>query len=154
MKVNTTFEATRTAWLLGCCLVGASFGVVGCQNTAEGAKEDAAKNTAAVGNAADKAAETTKNAADNAAMATKDAAANAGDALTLTPKVKAAIVADSKLNNTNNMINVDTKNNTVILKGHVTSNDEKKLAGEIAEKTVKEAGSNDKVMNQLTVQSH
>jgi len=49
---------------------------------------------------------------------------------------------------------VDTKDGVVYLKGHVVSNDEKRLAGDIASKTVKEANSTDKVMNQLTVTSH
>jgi len=85
---------------------------------------------------------------------TAKGAENAGDALTLTPKVKAAIVANEKLNNTNNVINVDTKDNIVHLKGHVTSNDMKKLAGEVAEKAVKDSGSSDTVRNELTVASH
>ena len=154
MNGNKSIKSTKTALLLGFCLVGASFGVVGCQNTAEGAKEDTAKNGAAMQNAADKAADTTKNAADNAAMATKDAAGNAGDALSLTPKVKLAITSDAKLNDTRNLINVDTKDGKVFLKGHVVSNDEKKLATEVAAKAVKDAGSSDTVVNQLTVETH
>lgn len=153
-EMNNAIRATRTALALAFCLAGATFGVIGCQNTAEGAKQDAAKDTAAVGNAAEKTAEATKDAADKAAVATKNAAANAGDALSMTPKVKNAIISNATLNNPKNLINVDTKDNVVHLKGHVLTNDMKKLAGDIAAKTVKEAGSSDTVTNELTVEKH
>jgi osmotically-inducible protein OsmY len=165
MKTNSTIEATRTALLLGFCLAGASFGVIGCQNTVEGVSADAQKDTAAVRNAAEKTADATKDAADKAAMATKEtvdkaavatrgAAGDAGDRLTMTPKVKDAIVSNATLNNVKNKINVDTAKGVVYLKGHVLSNEQRKLAGDIAAKTVKEAGSQDKVMNELTVENH
>jgi len=152
MKQTTTW-GLKTALALGMCVFG-GLAIVGCQNTAEGAKEDTAKNGAAMQNAADKAADNTKMAADNAAEATKSGAMNAGDALTLTPKVKNAIVADAKLNDTKNLINVNTKDGVVHLEGHVMNNEQKKLAGDIATKAVKDAGSSDKVMNMLTVESH
>jgi len=154
MNANKGITATKTALALAVCLVGASFGVIGCQNTAEGVAKDASKDTTAVGNAADKAAENTKMAADNAAANTKDAMANAGDAATLTPKVKTAIVADATLNNPKNLIDVDTKDGIVHLKGHVLTNDMKKQATAIATKTLTDAGSKDKVMNMLTVETH
>jgi osmotically-inducible protein OsmY len=154
MKLHKTIAATKTSLLLGVCLVGAGFGIAGCQNTAEGAKEDAAKDTTAVSTAAGNAADATKNAAVNAADATKDAAATAGDKLSMTPKVKTAILANAKLNDPKNSINVDTGTGVVYLKGHVVSNDDKKLATDIAEKTIKDAGGTDKVMNQLTVEQH
>lgn len=174
-------------------LLGAS--LVGCSNTAEGAKQDAATDTqaakdtadkavvatdkaasnaaAATGKALDNAAAATSKAADNAAAATSKAAdhvaaatgkavdettktvgaagKNAGDALTLTPKVKLAITNDKELNNTKNTINIDTADNVVHVKGMVLTSEMKKRAGDIAEKTVKDAGSNDKVVNELTV---
>jgi osmotically-inducible protein OsmY len=154
MKIDKMIEATRTALVLGFCLVGTSFGMIGCQNTAEGAKEDAVKNGAVIANAADKAVDSTKNATDNAANATKAAASSAGDVLSLTPKVKLAISLNSTLRDPKNLINVNTTDKIVFLEGHVISNDEKRLAGDIATKTVKEAGSNDVVMNQLTVVNH
>ena len=140
--------------MLGVCLAGASFGIVGCQNTAEGVNADASKDAAAVGNAANKAGEATKNAADSAAMATKDAAMQASDATTLTPKVKSAIVANAALNNAKNLINVNSSGGIVHLEGHVLNNDQKKLAGEIATKAVADANSKDTVQNQLTVETH
>ncbi len=143
MKLNETFVAARTAFVLAICLGGAGFGIAGCQNTAEGVAQDTKKDAMAVGGAADKAADQTKMAAGNA-----------GDAVTLTPKVKSAIIADAKLNDPKNLIDVDTKDGMVYLKGHVGSNDLKKLAGDIATKTVTESGSKDTVMNQLTVGAH
>jgi len=139
MTMKEAFKVARTAALLGCCLASAGFGLIGCQNTAEGVKEDAAKTGAAVSTGAEKMGE---------------AAKNAGEAATVTPKVKTAITADSKLNDTKNMIDVDTKEGTVYLKGHVLNNEQKKLAGDIAAKAVKDNGSNEKIMNQLTVESH
>jgi osmotically-inducible protein OsmY len=139
--------------VLGCCFIGAGVGVVGCQNTAEGLKQDTAKNATAVENVADKAAVATKNAAENATEKTKETAANAGDKM-MTPKVKTAIVANKTLNNPKNLINVNTDKGVVTLKGHVQSDDQKKLAGQIAEKTVKDAGSKDQVVNDLAVQPH
>jgi len=141
--MKKTFETTKTALVLGFCLAGAGFGLFGCQNTAEGVAKDTQQDAAKVSTAADKAAD-----------ATKDATANAGDAMTLTPKVKAAITANATLNDPKNLIDVDTKDGVVHLKGHVLTNDQKKLAGDIASKTVAESGSKDQVMNQLTVTSH
>jgi len=143
MKTTGGTVLGRAALLMTIALAGSGFGLVGCQNTAEGVAADANKDTKAVGAAVDKAADTTK-----------DAAANAGDAANLTPKVKAAIVADAKLNDPKNLINVDTKDGAVILKGHVLTNDMKKTAGDIATKTVSEAGSKDTVKNMLTVEQH
>ena len=154
MKTNKVIDSTRTALMLGLCIAGAGLGVFGCQYTAEGVGADAKKDTAAVGNAADNAADATKKAADNAVGATKDAAANAGDATTLTPKVKTAIIGNNTLNNPKNHVNVDTKDGVVYLKGSVLTNDMKKLAGEVASKAVVDSGSKDKVMNQLTVETH
>ena len=152
--MNRTLCTAKTAIMLGCCLLGAGFGLVGCQNTAEGVSADASKDTKAVGDAASNAADATKKAADNAALATKDAAGQASDATTLTPKVKAAIIANKTLNDTKNLINVNTKDGVVHLEGHVINNDEKKLAGQVASKAVTESGSKDTVMNQLTVAAH
>jgi len=142
-----------TPWLTCGVATIALFGM-GCQNTAEGVAKDTQKDATAVQNAADKAADVTKDATNKAVVETKEATANAGDALTMTPKVKNAIIANSTLNNPKNEVNVDTKDGVVHLKGHVLTNDMKKLAGDTAAKTVKESGSKDTVMNQLTVEAH
>jgi len=154
MKQITTSGFGRVALAIGLCVSSAGFGLVGCQNTVAGLKEDTDKNAPVIENAAEKAVDATKRAAQTADEKLKSTTANAGDAANLTPKVKSAIVANSKLNDPKNLINVDTKDGVVFLKGHVASNDEKKLAGDIAAKTVQNAGSKDTVMNQLTVTSH
>ena len=130
------FAAAAMLFLFG-------MGGVGCQNTAEGAKEDTAKNASAV----DKAA-------DNAAVATKDAAKDMSAAVSLTPKVKDAIVGDPTLNDPANHIDVDSKDNVVHLKGTVISNEMKKRAGEIAQKTLTDLHATDKLSNELVVQKH
>ena len=154
MKTSKRFKVAKASVMVGLCLVGAGIGVMGCQNTAEGVGADAKNDTSAVGNAAGKVAEATKAGVDSAVDTTKDATKNAADATTLTPKVKAAIIGNPTLNNPKNLVNVDSKNNTVYLKGHVVDNASKKLAGEVASKAVAESGSKDTVANQLTVQSH
>ena len=150
MTRDRTLQTTRSALLAGVCLAAAAFGLIGCQNTAEGLKEDAAKNGPAIENAAQNTATAIKNAADKAVVSTK----SAGESATVTPKVKSAIVGNAKLNDSRNKIDVDTKDGVVYLKGHVINNDEKRLAGDIATKAVKENGSNEKIMNQLTVTAH
>jgi osmotically-inducible protein OsmY len=139
---------------VGLCACCAGFGLVGCQKTVEGLKEDTNKNAPVIENAAEKAVDATKRAAQTADEKLQKSTANAADAANLTPKVKSAIVANSKLNDPKNLINVDTKDGVVYLKGHVISTGEKKVAGDIAAKTVQNAGSKDTVMNQLTVTSH
>ncbi len=153
----------QTRFALGAAaLLLFSMGVVGCSNTAEGAKEDTAKDTQAVGAAADRAANAVNNAADRAASATQKAAANVADATKdtakntaeateITPKVKLAITNDKQLNDTRNLINVDSKDGVVHLKGHVISDAEKQHAEQVATQTLKEANSTDTVSNELTV---
>jgi len=139
-------------------------GAIGCQKTAEGAKEDTATNVTAAKETADKAAVETKAAADKAAMATKEvadraasatekAAKNADEAVSLTPKVKMAIINDKELNNTGNLINVESGNSMVELKGYVLTKQMKARAENIARKVIKEAGSNEMVVDSLKVKS-
>ncbi len=135
---------------------------MGCSNTAEGAKEDVNNAGQAVTAGAEHAAVATKRAADNAgqavtagaehaAEATKRTAKNTAAALRVTPRVKAAIIADRQLNDTRNLINVDSANNIVHLKGHVISEQMKQRAGEIAQKTLTEGHSTDQLSNELSV---
>ena len=126
--------------LLSALSLVVGFGTIGCQNTAEGVAEDTSK--------AGKAIET---GAKEAEKATKEAAKDTSAALTLTPKVKNAIIADAQLNDPRNEIDVDSADNVVHLKGHVTSNALKAKAGEIAQNTLKEANATDKLSNELQV---
>jgi hyperosmotically inducible protein len=152
----------RTGFVLGPALLLLGLGLVGCSNTAEGVKEDTAKNAQAASNAADQTAAATDKAVDNAAQATKQAAQNAGEAtsqaakntaaaLNVTPKVKDAIMADKTLNDTRNNIDVDSKDGIVHLKGHVASEEMKQQATTVAEKTLKDMNATDTVSNELTV---
>jgi len=145
--------------LLASCLCLFGTGLIGCQNTEEGMKQDADKNGQAVQNATDNAADKTKNAMDKAGDKmqpavdnTKGAMENAGDNLNLKPKLAVAYGNDAKLKDTD--IHTDIKDGKVYLKGSVKTNDQKKLATELTEKTIKEANSKDTVVNQLTVTSH
>ncbi len=173
MNMKQIFVKGVAALVLGVVLAG-------CQNTTEGAAKDASTDAAAVKDAGAKAADATATAVDNTAAAAKEAGAktaeaakntadrvgsatdkavgdmaaatkNGADALTLTPKVKAAIIADTELNNTANKINVDSGDNKVVLNGNVTTEALKQKAGQIAEKAVKDAGATNTVTNNLTV---
>jgi len=165
-------RSSSAIWL-GLIMAGAAVGFAGCQNTAAGIQADAQTDRIVVENSADKAGEKakvaaaqamerTKHAAADAAIATKTGAARAtvmvkhaahnfADATTLTPKVKNAITANKTLNNPKNLINVDSKDGAVMLKGHVIDNGQKKLAGEVAAKAVAQSGSKDIVKNELAV---
>jgi len=117
------------------------FGAIGCQNTAEGVDKDASK----IG-------EQTAQAVDKAGEAAREGAKDASAALSLTPKVKNAIVADAGLNDPKNLIDVDSADNVVHLKGHVTSAALKTKAGEIAQRVLNESKATDKLSNELQVQ--
>ena len=129
--------------LLGAITTVLGLGIAGCSNTAEGMKEDTSN-----------AGKSVEQATDKTVDATKDAAKNTTAALEVTPRVKTAIVADSKLNDPRNRIDVDSKDGIVHLKGHVVNNDMKRQAGAVAEKTLKDSSATDKVSNELTVESH
>ena len=133
-------------------LFGAS--LVGCSHTAEGAAEDSKTAADAVDKTTKKAANAVGQAADDLGKKTEAAGKNVTGALEVTPMVKKAITDDASLNDTTNKIDVDTADGVVHLKGHVTSNDLKKKATEIAEKTLKDNSSTDTVKNELTVEKH
>lgn len=139
------------------CGLAALFGgaaLTGCSNTADGVSKDAENAGTAVKEGADRVASATEKATEDAVNAGKKAGENVTGAVQVTPDVKAALLADSELNNTANKIDVDTADKVVHLKGHVMSNELKKKAGEIAEKTIKDAGGTDTVMNELVVEKH
>jgi osmotically-inducible protein OsmY len=120
--------------------IGIGTGIGGCKNTAEGIKEDTSQNT-----------ESAKESGERLGSATEKMGKNAGDALTLTPKIKKAITDDKMLNDTANLINVESGNNEVRLAGHVFTEEMKALAGEIAQKVIADAGSKNALINELKV---
>ena len=125
----------------------------GCQNTADGAAKDtkiAAEATAqAAQKVSQKAAETIEKT--DAKGTAKHLGKNVTAALEVTPRVKAALLADKELSGAGNHLDVDSKDGIVHLKGHVVSNALKKRAGEIAKKTVRDSGGTDEVRNHLLV---
>lgn len=105
----------------------------------------ASKTGEAVSTDAKKAGEAVEKTGEAVVETTKDAAENAADAA-MTPKVKTALQAASGLETKD--IDVDTKDNTIHLKGSVPTEDQKKQA-EMAAKSI--AGKEYKVSNELTV---
>lgn len=116
--------------------------LIGCGNTAEGMKKD---NETARQNVASEAS--------NMASDASNSSQQLGVAAMLTPKVKLAISGDKTLNADGNLINVDSTTDKVTLQGHVTSEAMKKLAGEIALKTIEANDAKQTVDNQLSVQT-
>lgn len=115
--------------------------VSACGNTADGVKRDT-----------ENAAEATAEAADKAAENTGEAVANAGaavDAAMETFDVKAALVADTRVDASG--INVDTNKDTktVTINGTVPTTAMRTLVGEVAVATA--VGF--RVVNKLTVRS-
>ncbi len=109
---------TKTKRLMGCAAAMAvSISLAGCANTARGVKSDA----------------------QNVAQAVRGGAETAD--------VKAALIADGRVDATN--INVDTLTDTktVVLKGSVPSAEQRRIAEQIA----KEQAKGYRVTNQLTV---
>lgn len=113
--------------MLGLSALG--IGLTGCSNTVEGAKEDTSKM------------------GTTSADAGKDTTA----ATVVTPMVKNAIIADAQLNDSRNLIDVDSKDNVVHLKGHVISAELKTKAEQIATKVLKDNNKTDTVSNELEV---
>jgi len=133
--MNKWIRMSALALLLG-------LGAVGCQNTAEGVKEDSQQ----VGQ---KVSEATQEVGRDV----KEATGDIGAATTLTPDIKSAITADPALNDPKNLINVDSTDEVVHLKGHVTSNELKKKAGEIAQKVLNDRNAKNQLSNELVVES-
>ena len=69
----------------------------------------------------------------------------------VTPKVKNAILADKNLDIPQNHIDVDSADNIVHLKGHVTTEAMKMEAGKNAQKALNDMKATDKLSNELTV---
>lgn len=121
-------------------VVIAFLALIGCGNTTEGMEKDSESN-------GQKAAEATQNLASGAKEAGKDIAA----ATMLTPKIKLAISADKRLNDSKNLIDVSATDETVTLEGHVASKELKNLATEIATKALKDNTAHQRLDNKLEI---
>jgi len=80
-----------------------------------------------------------------------EAVGGAGDALTLTPKVKGALVESKEIDAST--LNVDTKadTKTVVIKGTQPTEAKRKMVTQIAEKAVKDANAPYKIENDVTI---
>ncbi|MCA1585931.1 MAG: BON domain-containing protein [Acidobacteria bacterium] len=127
-------------------VVALSMPGLACDNTARGAREDAAEAQREADKKAQDAREKARAEANDASRTTSDATPNVG-AAGETMDVKAALMADDTVDASG--INVDTyaETRTVVLRGNVTTAAQKDLAGRIAAKEAEGY----KVDNQLVV---
>lgn len=116
--------------------------VAGCENTAAGMQKDADENKKQAGENM-----------DNVKDGVNEAGQDIGAATMLTPKIKAALTADNRLNDPSNLIDVDSTSETVKLEGHVTSAELKELASDIALKALEENKATQKLENNLVVKA-
>jgi osmotically-inducible protein OsmY len=117
------------------------FGAIGCQNTADGLKEDAEINSK-------KASRT----AEDVGAKTLETGSDVSAAMTMTPAVKKALQEDTGLAAAIDTIDVDSTEEKVVLNGSVPSEDLKNRATEIAARVIKERNGKQSVDNQLKVQ--
>ena len=125
------------------CAAGLIVFSTACRNTAVGLKRDAEDNSK-------KAAIKASEAADKASQATAEAtrtASEAAEAAAQTVSVKTALIADKRVTATGIDVDTDRATKTVILKGHVPSEDQKVIAEQIAV----ERSAGYRVKNELTV---
>ncbi len=125
----------------------ASFGLYGCNDTAAGMAEDTQENAQAVAEKSEEVAEDAREAADDVVEAGEDAAA----ATNLTTRIAAQFATNAVLNDPGVDINVDSTAENVTLKGHVANAEQKDMAEKIAKETIEEAGSGQKLVNELEV---
>ncbi len=114
--------------------------LLGCNNTAEGMKEDATINK-------EKASEQSTDASQTA----REVGSNVGAATMMTPKIKAALTDNDQLKDGRNTIDVDSTSELVTLNGWVTSEALKSLAEEITMRIVKENNGTQRIENKLEV---
>jgi osmotically-inducible protein OsmY len=125
------------------CAAGVVFFSTACRNTAAGFKRDTEDNSK-------KAAVEASKAADKASAATAEAAqraAQAAEAGAQTVTVKTALLADKRVTAKGIDVDTDLATRTVVLKGHVPSEEQKAIAEQIAS----ERSSGYHVRNELTV---
>ena len=131
----------RLSMWIGVAALAAS--TAACDNTAAGLKRDAEINSkkAAIkaGEAADRASEATAAAARSAT--------DAAEAAAQTMSVKTALVADKRVTAKDIDVDTDRATRTVILKGHVPTDEQRSIAEHIAV----ERSPGYKVRNELTV---
>lgn len=113
---------------------------LGCQNTAEGMREDAEINR-------QKAAQAT----EKAGAEMKETGADVSAAMTLTPAIKAELGKDPSLKPHVDQIDVDSTEEQVTLNGTVPTDAAKARAQEIAVAVLKDKSAKQKLINNLEV---
>jgi|688.fasta_scaffold597246_2 osmotically-inducible protein OsmY len=114
--------------------------MIGCGNTADGMKQD----SEVVG-------EKTAQGAENMTKDANEAGGDIGAATMLTPKLKNAIIANARLNEEKNLIDISSTEEMVTIDGHVTSEELKALAEEVVTTYLKDSNATQKVKNNLTI---
>ena len=130
-----------------------SISLIGCKATSEGAKEDTRDNSINASAKVKEGMDSGSNMAANAASDIKDAGANLSAAARLTPRIKNAINAEPSLNVDGNMIDVDTTDDQVTLKGHVLNEDLKKLASKLAKEELAKSKATQKLVIEFEVKA-
>jgi osmotically-inducible protein OsmY len=125
------------------CAAGLALFSTACRNTAAGLQRDTEENTR---KAAIKASEAAQKASEATAVATRDATA-AAEAAAQTVNVKTALLADQRVSATGIDVDTDRASRTVILKGHVPSQEQKAIAEQIAV----DRSTGYRVRNELTI---
>jgi hyperosmotically inducible periplasmic protein len=115
---------------LSVCVCAAGFALfsTACSNTAAGLQRDTEENSR---KAAIKASEAAEKASEATAVATRNAT-EAAEAAAQTVNVKTALLADKRVSATGIDVDTDRASRTVILKGHVPSEEQKAIAQQIA----------------------
>lgn len=127
--------------------------IAGCSKTVEGLKEDARADSINASKTIKEGFDNGAKDAKNAAIQAKEASKNLGAAVSLTPRIKNAINADSRLNDDKNVIDVDSTKETVTISGHVSRASLKDLVGRIAKEELTKAGADQKLINNLVVEA-
>lgn len=117
-------------------------------NAGEAVAEGTAKAVDATGKAVEKGAVAVGKGAGKVVATTAKGAAEAGQAVSLTPKVKNALLVDDKIAAYNLNVDTDAATNTVTITGPVPNAAEKKRVTAVAQKA---AGAGIKIVNNVTV---
>ena len=121
---------TMTKLIFAFPALAAVLALSGCGNTLNGAKQDAATDTAKTQQAADQATQSAKEGAQKAGQAV--AAVQNAEANAVRVPVKTAILRDPVLSDSRNLISVDGRDHTITLSGHVADASMKQRATEDA----------------------
>lgn len=133
-------------------IAGLLLGAAGCSNTTEGAKKDMEIGSEKASERMKEGMDSASNMAKDAGNTAKDVAADVEASTVLTTRIKTAITADKELNDTKNMVDVDSDKETVTLKGHVATDELKAKAEKVAKAEMEKVKATQTLKNDLLVQ--